>query len=83
MQPQISSLVTRVIRENTGQDVSLTAEAPLISSGYLDSISMVSLVIALQDAFAVQLEMEDMVVENFENVRAISALVERRSTQRH
>jgi acyl carrier protein len=44
---------------------------------------MVSLVIALQDAFAVQLEMEDMVVENFENVRAISALVERRSTQRH
>lgn len=78
MEPQITLLVARVIRENTGREVELAAEDPLISSGYLDSMTMVSLVIELQAEFAVRLKIADMSVENFESVRSISELVRAR-----
>jgi len=78
MEPQITSLVAQVIRENTGRDVVLAAEEPLITSGYLDSMTMVSLVIALQTEFAVELDIADMSAENFQSVRTISELVQAR-----
>ena len=58
MQSRIATLVARVILESTGQQLTLTGSDPLISSGCLDSMSMVSLVIALQSEFSVQLGME-------------------------
>lgn len=79
MEPRITSLVAQVIRENTGRDVVLAAEEPLITSGYLDSMTLVSLVIALQTEFAVELDIADMSLENFQSVRSISELVEARS----
>lgn len=78
MEPQITQLVARVIRENTGLDVVLSAEEPLISSGYLDSMTLVSLVIALQTEFSVEFDIADMSVENFQCVRSISELVQSR-----
>lgn len=78
MEPQITQLVARVIRENIGLEVVLAAEEPLISSGYLDSMTLVSLVIALQTEFSVEFDIADMSVENFQCVRSISELVQSR-----
>ncbi len=78
MERRVSSVVAQVIAENTGQELALTAEDPLISTGILDSMSMVSLVIALQSEFGVQLEVTDLNVENFESIRSISNLVQLR-----
>ena len=72
------SLVVRVIRESSGREVALLHEDALISTGYLDSMTMVSLIIELQTEFGVQFEVSDMSVENFESVRAISKLVQSR-----
>ena len=72
------SLVVRVIRESSGREVALLDEDALISTGYLDSMTMVSLIIELQTEFGVQFEVSDMSVENFESVRAISKLVQSR-----
>ena len=73
---RISKLVADVIRQNTGRSLQLTPDEPLISSGYLDSMSMVSLVIALQGEFDVQFAVADMSAENFETVSAIVKLIE-------
>ena len=78
MEPQITSLVARVIRENTGLDVVPAVEDPLINSGYLDSMTLVSLVIALQTEFAIEFDIADMSVENFQCVRSITELVQAR-----
>ncbi len=78
MEPKITSLVVRVIREHSGREVVLAHEDALISTGYLDSMTMVSLIIELQTEFGVQFEVSDMSVENFESVHAISKLVQSR-----
>jgi acyl carrier protein len=78
MEPKITSLVVRVIRESSGREVALAYEDALISTGYLDSMTMVSLIIELQAEFGVQFDVSDMSVENFESVRAISKLVQSR-----
>ena len=78
MEAQISSLVTQVVLENTGHRVELGIDDPLVGDGYLDSMTMVSLIIALQSEFGVVLELGDMSVPNFDSVRAIAELLRSR-----
>jgi acyl carrier protein len=77
-QQRISEVVSRVLLESTGQDLTLTPDQPLIQSGILDSLSMVQLVIALQAEFAVHLDMMDLNEENFADVQSICSLVQSR-----
>ena len=79
LETRIRELVATVVRENTGHRISPGAEDPLISAGYLDSMSLVGLVIALQREFDLELEVDDMSAENFETVRAICTLVASRT----
>ncbi len=78
MQTRVSTLVTRVLLESTGQELNPGPQDLLITSGFLDSMSMVNLVIALQGEFGVMLDMGDMSVENFDTVESITKLVESR-----
>ena len=78
LRTQISKLVSRIILESTGRTLELDTDDPLISSGYLDSMSMVQLVIAVQSELDVELEVTHMSAENFETIQAITALVEAR-----
>ena len=75
MEALVSTLVAKVIRENTGRELDPAPTEPLISSGYLDSLSMVQLIIEMQESFAVQLAVEDLSADNFETVRAIASLI--------
>lgn len=75
---RITDLVTRAIDESTGRTVSLAPDDPLISSGYLDSMSMVNLVIAMQSELAITLDVADMSADNFATIRSIVKLVETR-----
>ncbi len=77
-QNRISEVVSRVLLESTGQDLTLTPDQPLIQSGILDSLSMVQLVIAIQAEFGVSLDMMDLNEDNFADVQSITALVQNR-----
>ena len=46
--------------------------------GLLDSIAILSLVEFLQDEFAIRVEDDELVPENFETVRAVASLVARK-----
>lgn len=56
-------------------DVKLTYESPLISSGYVDSFSMVSLLVFLENKFKIKIPPSKATPEAFDSVNNIVALV--------
>jgi acyl carrier protein len=48
----------------------------LLSAGVIDSVSLLRLVAFIEDKFGVQLDDEEVVLENFETIRAIETLLE-------
>ena len=57
-------------------DVKITYETPLISSGYVDSFSMVSLLVFLENKFKIKIPPSKATPEAFDSVNNIAALVE-------
>ncbi len=56
-------------------DVTITYETPLISSGYVDSFSMVSLLVFLENKFNIKIPPSKATPEAFDSVNNIVALV--------
>jgi acyl carrier protein/D-alanine--poly(phosphoribitol) ligase subunit 2 len=56
-------------------DEEITYDTPLISSGYVDSFSMVSLLVFLENKFNIKIPSEKATPEAFDNVNSIVALV--------
>lgn len=56
-------------------DDDITYDTPLISSGYVDSFSMVSLLVFLENKFKIKIPPEKATPEAFDNVNSIVALV--------
>ena len=57
-------------------DVTLTYDTPLISSGYVDSYSMVSLLIFLENKFKIKIPPSKATPDAFDSVNKIVKLVE-------
>lgn len=56
-------------------DDEITYDTPLISSGYVDSFSMVSLLVFLENKFKIKIPADKATPEAFDNVNSIVALV--------
>jgi acyl carrier protein len=54
----------------------LDANAPLLG-GILDSMSILRLVAFIEERFGISIEDQDLVPENFENIKALAAFVQR------
>lgn len=65
------------ILEDLRPDVEFEGETELITGGVLDSMDIVSLVAELDDAFDVQIHVEDLLPENFNSVDAMLALIQK------
>ena len=79
---KVKSLISTFVKETLNIDVELDADLSLIDGGIIDSLSLVSVVQALQDTFDIQIYPEDITIENFDKITAISALVEAKKQQR-
>lgn len=65
-----------VIKEYVDDDdVEITYETPLISSGYVDSFSMVSLLVFLENKFKIKIPPSKATPEAFDSVNNIVTLV--------
>jgi len=58
------------------EDVEIAYDTPLISSGYVDSFSMVSLLVFLEHKFKIKIPPSKATPEAFDSVNNIVALVE-------
>ena len=56
---------------------------PLISSGLVDSFSMVSLKLYLEQEFEIEIDDDEASTEEFETVSRIQSLVSRKLQERH
>jgi len=57
------------------EDEKITYDTPLISSGYVDSFSMVSLLVFLENKFKIKIPPSKATPEAFNNVNSIVTLV--------
>ena len=73
----IKDLVLQYVKKEYLEDeeVELTCDTPLISSGYVDSFSMVSLLIFLENKFKIKIPTSKATPEAFDSVNNIAALV--------
>lgn len=58
-------------------DVDFENETALIDDAILDSFDLVSLIGEINDAFEVEVSFDDMEPENFNNAKAMYAMIER------
>ena len=63
--------------EERRPDVDFENETLLIGNGILDSFDIVSLVTALNDAFDIEINSNDLIPENFNSAHAILSLIEK------
>lgn len=57
------------------EDEEITYDTPLISSGYVDSFSMISLLVFLENKFKIKIPPDKATPEAFDSVNNIVALV--------
>ena len=65
--------IKEIIEDVTGEAVEDTTE--IIEEGILDSFDIVTLVIELNDAFGVKIQVSELLPVNFANVLAIEKLI--------
>ena len=63
------------ILEDIRPDVDFEAEKLLIDSNVLDSFDIISIVTELNDAFDIDINVNDLLPENFNSIEAITELV--------
>jgi D-alanine--poly(phosphoribitol) ligase subunit 2 len=59
-------------------DLDFDSEKQLVDQGLLDSFDLVSIISELNDAFEINIRVNDLQPENFNSVEAMIALVERK-----
>lgn len=65
--------IKEIIEDITGEKVDENTD--LIEEGFLDSFDIVSLVLELNDAFDIKIEVAELLPENFSNINDIEKLV--------
>jgi len=69
------------IKDNCSQNTSLAdlaLDTLLLEQGLLDSIQIVQMVNFLETQFAVKVDVDDLVPENFQDIKSIVALIANR-----
>ena len=52
----------------------------LVSKGILDSLAIISIVMAITEKYGVSVDVEDISVENFDSVEKIAEMIERKKS---
>ncbi len=78
----ISTLAHFIAQEILRQpDRKITATEPLISSGLIDSLSLMDLALFVEDTFGVRIEDTELNADTFDSLKALAALIQRKQGQ--
>ena len=69
------------IRDEVGYDGEISPGADLLEEKILDSFSVVEMATFIQSNFAVQLDGQDLVRDNFSSLENMAALISKRSAE--
>ena len=77
----IEDILKKFIMEEIVSDnsMNLGSEDSLIEAGVIDSLGIMKMLAFLNERFSVSIEDQEVIPENFETIKAISTLVERKT----
>ena len=80
MTDTISSTIATFIAEKILKQPkrTITPDQPLISSGLIDSFSLMDLALFIEDTFGVRIEDTELNADTFDNLTQLTALIESR-----
>jgi acyl carrier protein len=73
---KLSSFIASEILKQTGRDIAPDAE--IISSGLIDSFSLMDLALFVEDTFGVRIEDTELNAETFDTLRELADLIKSR-----
>jgi acyl carrier protein len=73
-QAEVSERVQRIFVDALNIQVP-SEDTDLIESGYIDSLALVELLLAIEREFSVTIPLDELEIDSFRNVRRISELV--------
>ncbi len=76
---QLGSLIAEKILKQPGRVID--ADQPLISSGLIDSFSLVDLALLVEDEFGVRIEDTELNAETFDTLNQLALLVSQRKAK--
>ena len=76
---ELEKYVSSKILKKPGKQIE--ADAALISSGLIDSFSLVDLALFVEDTFGVRIEDTELNAQSFDSLRQLTALIESRRKQ--
>jgi acyl carrier protein len=65
--------ITNFIKEEI--DVLVTQEEELLSSGLIDSITIMKIIAHLEETYEIKVPPQDMVIENFNTIKSITEYI--------
>ena len=68
-------IATQILKQPTRK---IAADEPLISSGLIDSFSLMDLALYTEDTFGVRIEDTELNADTFDNLAQLAALIESR-----
>ena len=69
--------IVTILADNFGLDAGIDHDTPLFSSGLLDSLSSVRLLLLLEQSFEIKVSPLDVEIDDINSVKQIVATVER------
>lgn len=77
IESRITDSLTHYLQQELNQtQAPLTLHTSLIQAGLIDSLSIFKLILFIEEQFAIKIHPEDITVENFETLNALTALVQ-------
>ncbi len=76
MEANITQFITEELLHDY-EDITLTAEDRLLTSGLIDSLGVMQLINFLEEEFGVDVSPEDVTIENFQTVNMITQYISR------
>ena len=73
---QLSNFISTSILKQPGREIK--ADEKLISSGLIDSFSLMDLALFVEDTYGVRIEDTELNAETFDNLNQLAALIESR-----
>jgi acyl carrier protein len=70
-------IATQILKQPTRK---ISADEPLLSSGLIDSFSLMDLALFVEDTFGVRIEDTELNANTFDNLAQLTALIETRTS---
>jgi acyl carrier protein len=74
--PQLASFLAEKILKQPNRKI--TADEPLLSSGLIDSFSLMDIALFVEDTFGVRVEDTELNADTFDNLTQLAALIHSR-----